>query len=74
PMQSSIPPNGATTTSWCVMVICLTPKTTPSPPIKEAIIAGTSSEVSLGAVLDSHNSKEILKRRAEKRPLISGNG
>ena len=54
--------------------MCLTPKTTPRPPITAATIAGTSSDVDLGAVLDNHKRIDIVNNNAENLPLISGNG
>ena len=39
-----------------------------------ATIAGTSSDVDLGAVLDSHRRIDMVNNKTENLPLISGNG
>jgi hypothetical protein len=39
-----------------------------------ATIAGTSSDVDLGAVLDNHRRIDMVNNKAENLPLISGNG
>jgi len=39
-----------------------------------ATMAGTSSDVDLGAVLDNQRRKDMVNNKAENLPLISGNG